>query len=287
MKEENVSINRIGIVGAGVMGCGIAEVCARAQLDVILRDVNSSAVESGLRQIEKNVNRSVEKGKTPPAEAPEILARIRGAESDSDLSTCDLVIEAASERMVAKKEIFARLDAVCSPAAVLATNTSALSITEIASATASPRRVIGLHFFNPVPVMALVEVIRGVHTDPESHRLVVEFVRKIGKTPVGVVESPGFLVNRMLVPMINEAVGILAEGVASAEAIDTAMTLGANHPIGPLGLADLIGNDVCLAIMETLHSEFGDPKYRPHPLLRKKVRGGLLGRKSGEGFFKY
>ena len=282
-----MSISRVGIIGAGVMGCGVAEVCARAGLDVVIRDVNSAAVAKGLNQVEKSLKRSVEKGKLDGAELPPILARVRGGESDTELSGCEIIVEAASERMVAKKEIFAQLDAVCSPSAVLATNTSALSITEIASSTASPHRVIGLHFFNPVPVMALVEVIRGVHTDGESHRLAVEFVRKIGKTPVGVVESPGFLVNRMLVPMINEAVGILAEGVASAEAIDTAMTLGANHPIGPLGLADLIGNDVCLAIMETLHSEFGDPRYRPHPLLRKKVRGGLLGRKSGEGFFKY
>lgn len=282
-----MSVNRIGIVGAGVMGCGIAEVCARAHFDVVLRDLNSSVVENGLRQIRKNVNRSVEKGKTPSADAPGILDRIKGADSESVLSSCDLVIEAATERMAAKKEIFARLESTCASAAILATNTSALSITEIANATASPQRVIGLHFFNPVPVMALVEVIRGLQTSEEVRRTTVEFVGRLGKNAVNAVESPGFVVNRILVPMINEAIGVLADGTATAEDIDSAMKLGANHPIGPLALADLIGTDICLSIMETLHSEFGDPKYRPNPLLRKMVRGGLLGRKSGQGFFEY
>jgi 3-hydroxybutyryl-CoA dehydrogenase len=215
------------------------------------------------------------------------MARIHGSTDISIVADADLIIEAATEDMEAKKALFAELDQLCKPGTIIATNTSSLSITEIAAATSRPDKVIGMHFFNPVPMMKLVEIIKGLATSDETRDTILELTKSLGKTPVEVNEAPGFVVNRILIPMINEGIGILADGVASAEDIDQAMMLGANHPMGPLALGDLVGLDVCLAIMETLHSEFGEDKYRPHPLLKKMVRAGKLGRKTGEGFYKY
>lgn len=277
----------IGVVGAGTMGSGIAQVLAQKGFGVVMQDISQQALERGLAAIDRQLTRSVSKGRMTETERQEVLDRIRTTVSVSEFSDCELVIEAASENMDIKKEIFKQLDQACRPTTILATNTSSLSISEIAQVTSRPDKVIGMHFFNPVPVMKLVEVIRGLATGADTVAAVMKLAEELGKEPVEVREAPGFVVNRLLIPMINEAVGVLADGVASAEDIDKAMKLGANHPIGPLALADLIGLDVCLAIMEVLHSEFGDDKYRPHPLLRKMVRGGLLGRKSGRGFYCY
>lgn len=278
---------KIGVLGAGTMGAGIVQVFAQAGFEVVMRDLQEDFVKRGLETIEGSINRLVKKEKITEAEKVEILGRITTSTDINSLKDVDLVIEAAVENMQIKKVIFKELDEVVKPEAILATNTSSLSITEIATATARPEKVIGMHFFNPVPMMKLVEVINGIATSNDTKNKIIELSKQIDKTPVVVEEAPGFVVNRILIPMINEAVGILAEGVASAEDIDNAMKLGANHPIGPLGLADLIGNDVNLAIMETLYIETGDPKYRPHPLLKKMVRGNLLGRKTKQGFFKY
>lgn len=278
---------KVLILGAGTMGSGIAQTFAQAGHSVILRDIEEAFVARGLSTITKNLSTSVQKGKISEENKIEILSRITTTTDISQAKDADVVVEAAVENMSIKKKVFAELDLVCKPEAILATNTSSLSITEIASATKRPEKVIGMHFFNPAPVMKLVEVIKGIATSEETKKTILDLARSLGKDPVTVEEAPGFVVNRILVPMINEAVGILADGVATAEDIDLAMKLGANHPIGPLALADLIGNDVCLAIMEVLYSEFGDTKYRPHPLLRKMVRAGYLGRKSGKGFFDY
>jgi len=284
-------MNKIIVVGAGTMGAGIAQVAAAAGCSVVLKDINEDLVSKGLKIVHKNLSKAVEKGKLTQEQMDGTLALVKGVVEADDLANeakdTDLVIEAIVENMGIKKAFYADLDAICPEQTVFASNTSALSISELAAATKRPDRFVGLHFFNPATIMQLVEVVAGAGTSPEVIDRCREFVVKIGKTPVSVAEAPGFVVNRMLVPLINEAAYILMEGVASPEDIDTAMRLGANHPIGPLALGDLIGLDVCLAVMETLYSEFGDPKYRPCPVLRKMVRGGLLGRKTGQGFFKY
>ncbi|MGM0410454.1 MAG: 3-hydroxybutyryl-CoA dehydrogenase [Bacillota bacterium] len=280
-------MKKIGILGAGTMGGGIAQVIAQNGYEVILRDIKKEFVEKGLKGIEKNLDRSVKKERITEDDKEETLENISTTTEVEDLKDVDLVIEAVNEDMDLKKKIFKELDEVINEDAILASNTSALSITEIANITERPSKIVGVHFFNPVPVMKLVELIRGIATSDETFEEVKSFVEKLGKSGVEVNEAPGFIVNRILVPMINEAAFMLNEGVASAEDIDKAMKLGANHPIGPLALGDMIGLDVCLAIMETLYEEFADPKYRPCPLIRKKVRAGQLGRKTKEGFYSY
>jgi 3-hydroxybutyryl-CoA dehydrogenase len=280
-------MKEIMVLGAGTMGSGIAQTLIQNGYSVILRDIDQRFVDRGYSLIEKSLQKMVEKAKITQQQKEDIISRLETTVDLSRAEEVDLVIEAAVENMEIKKQIFSQLDQICKEDTILATNTSSLSITEIAAATNRPDKIIGMHFFNPVPVMKLVEIIKGIATSQQTFDIISELSQKLGKTPVKVEEAPGFVVNRILIPMINEAVGVLADGVADAQDIDDAMKMGANHPIGPLALADLIGNDVCLAIMEVLHKEFGDDKYRPHPLLRKMVRGGLLGRKTKIGFFNY
>jgi 3-hydroxybutyryl-CoA dehydrogenase len=283
-----MSIHRIAVVGGGTMGNGIAHVAAQAGKSVKLLDVSGEILTAAMATIGKNLDRQVKKGLLDEDAKAEILARIEtGTDVAAGVADADLVVEAVPERMELKREIFATLDASAPEGAILATNTSSISITDIGAGTARPEAVIGMHFMNPVPVMKLVEVIRGLATSDATTQAVVELSGELGKTPVEVADFPGFVANRVLMPMINEAVTALMEGVAAAEAIDTVMKLGANHPMGPLALADLIGLDTCLSILEVLHAGLGDDRYRPSPLLRKYVAAGWLGRKSGRGFYEY
>lgn len=277
----------IGVIGAGIMGNGIAQVSAAAGLNVIMVDINDAALARGYATIGASLDKLVKKDKLSAADREATLARISKTTDYGQLATADLVIEAATENLEIKKRILKQADGVLKADAILATNTSSISITELAAATTRPDRFVGLHFFNPVPLMQLVEVISGLATSPQTQDSIAEFARAIGKAPIGVRNSPGFAVNRILCPMINEAIFTLQEGVATADDIDTGMKLGCGHPIGPLALADLVGLDTLLAIMEVYCRDFGDTKYRPAPLLREMVAAGRYGRKSGQGFYKY
>lgn len=282
-----MSIKSVAVLGSGTMSRGIVQAFAEAGVDVIIRGRTEGSIGKGLAAVKKAYDKKVAKGKMSQEDADKIVGRVSTTTELEKLADCDLIIEAASEDMNIKKDYFGKLEEICKPETIFATNTSSLSITEVATSTKRQDKFIGMHFFNPANVMKLVEIIRGMNTSQETFDIIKEASIKIGKTPVEVAEAPGFVVNKILVPMINEAVGILAEGIASAEDIDIAMKLGANHPMGPLALGDLIGLDVVLAVMDVLYNETGDSKYRAHTLLRKYVRAGWLGRKSGKGFFAY
>lgn len=282
-------MKKIGILGRGTMAGGIVQIFAQKDYEVTMwvRSIDEDNPRGSISSIERGLSRQVERERMTQEDMDRTLNNIKITTNYDDLKDCGLIIEAIAEDMDLKKELFGKLDKLCGEDTIFATNTSSLSITEMATATNRPDKVVGMHFFNPVPVMKLVEVINGIATSEETQNTIVELSKKLGKTPVLVEEAPGFVVNRILIPMINEAVGILAEGIATVEDIDESMKLGANHPMGPLALGDLVGLDVCLAIMDVLYVEFGDSKYRAHPLLRKMVRGNKLGRKTKVGFYQY
>jgi len=282
-----MNIEHVGVVGAGTMGNGIAQVFAQAGFNVTLRDVAQEYVDRGLGTIKRSLAKFVEKGKTTSEEGDAALSRIHTTLELADLATCEIVVEAIFENFDAKASAFRELGAILAPQAILASNTSSIDITRLAAVSGRPSQFIGMHFFNPVPLMSLVEIVRGLTTSDETYAVVHELALKLGKTPVEVKDYPGFVSNRVLMPMINEAIFALFEGVASREDIDTVMKLGMNHPMGPLTLADFIGLDVCLDILNVLYDGFKDPKYRPCPLLVKMVQAGRLGRKSGQGFYQY
>ena len=283
-----MEIKKICVLGAGLMGAGIAQTAAQAGFDVSIRDMEDRFVENGMASIKNNLDRAVSKGKMEKDEALKVMSKIKGTINLKEAACdADMVIEAIIEVMEVKKEVYKELDTICKKETIFASNTSGLSITEMASVTQRPGQVIGMHFFNPVPVMKLVELIKGFSTSDETLDIAIAYVEKIKKTAIEVQEAPGFAVNRILCPMINEAIFVLAEGIASAKDIDDGMMLGANHPIGPLALADMVGLDTILFVLDGFHKELGEDKYRPATLLRKMVRAGYLGRKSGKGFYDY
>lgn len=282
-----MTIQTVGIIGAGTMGNGIAQACAVVGIDVVLLDISDAAVQKGIAAVASSLERLIKKEKISAADKDAALARIQGSTDYGALKAADIVIEAATENEALKVKILQQVHALVAPEVIIASNTSSISITELAAATGRAERFIGMHFFNPVPMMALVEIIRGLQTSDDTHARVHALAQRLGKTPITVKNAPGFVVNRILVPMINEAFFVLAEGLASAEDIDAGMKLGCNQPIGPLALADMVGLDVCLAVMQVYLSEFGDSKYRPCPLLKEYVAAGRLGRKTGRGVYQY